>query len=68
MKNAIEIGQRIGSAMARDVMADGLATEWTGLDPQDGDLLTAGGVEPGSAEWVAAEVAAEAEYRRIVGA
>lgn len=66
MTVALETGERIGAAIARDVLADELPTAWTGLDPQDGDQLTAAGVEPGTAEWDAAESAAEGEYRRRV--
>lgn len=30
-----DLGRRIGEAMARDVLAEGMPREWTGLDPQD---------------------------------
>lgn len=33
----------VGRAMARDVIAEGMPREWTGLDPQDADLITAYG-------------------------
>lgn len=64
--NASEIGTRVGKAIARDVVADGLPREWTGLDAQDGDVLTAAGLTPGTAEWAEAEAAAEAAYREAV--
>ena len=37
------IGATIGKAMARDVLAEDMPREWTGLDPQDADELTAAG-------------------------
>jgi hypothetical protein len=40
--NETTIGERIGEAMARDVIADGMSQEWTGLDPQDADQIPAG--------------------------
>jgi hypothetical protein len=36
-----EIGIRIGRAIARDVIADAMPREWTGLDPQDADQIPA---------------------------
>lgn len=65
-ENATQIGQRIGQAIARDVLADDMPREWTGLDAQDGDQLTAAGIEPDSDEWEQAERAAEASYRAAV--
>ena len=38
---AAELGGRIGAAMARDVIADAMPREWTGLDPQDADQIPA---------------------------
>jgi len=35
-------GTKIGRAIARDVIADGMPREWTGLDPQDADQIPAG--------------------------
>lgn len=52
------IGQRIGRAMARDTLADDLPREWAGLSPEDGDQLTAAGIEPDTPEWSEAERAA----------
>ena len=62
MKTTEQIGTKIGQAIARDVLADGLPREWTGLDVQDGDELTAAGIDPGSDDWEAAEAAAKAAY------
>lgn len=62
MTNPIEIGTRIGQAIARSVIADDTAREWTGLDAQDGDQLTAAGIEPNTPEWREAEDAAEKAY------
>ena len=56
------IGATIGKAMARDVLAEDMPREWTGLDPQDADELTAAGVVPGTIQWVEAEGAARAAY------
>lgn len=61
-----DIGRRIGRAIARDVLAEGMPREWTGLDPQDGDQLAAAGIAPRSAEWDAAVAEAELAYREIV--
>lgn len=63
---AAEVGARVGRAIARDVLADGLPREWTGLDPQDGDQLTAAGIEPGTPEWDEAEAAAHEAYQEMV--
>jgi hypothetical protein len=61
--SATEIGTRIGKAVAIDVITEeGYATEWTGLDPQDADLLLAAGYEVGTKEWEEAESAAKSEY------
>ena len=60
------IGRRIGRAIARDVIADDMPREWTGLDPQDGDQLTAAGIAPGTAAWDDAETAARREYLRVI--
>lgn len=35
-------GVRIGEAIARDVVSDGLPRQWSGLDPQDTDQIPAG--------------------------
>ena len=60
--NATEIGTRIGRAIARDVLADDLPREWTGLDAQDGDQLMAAGYRVGTDDWAAAESAAQTAY------
>jgi len=59
---AVQIGRRIGQAIARDVVADDLPRDWTGLDPQDADELTAGDYEPDTPEWAAAEEEARRFY------
>jgi hypothetical protein len=62
-RTATEIGTRIGLAIARDVIANSdLPREWTGIEDQDGDQLTAAGIEPGTQEWAEAEKAAEEAY------
>jgi hypothetical protein len=64
---AVEVGTRVGAAIARDVIRENMPREWTGIDPQDADQITASGIEYGSPEYRAAEEAAETEYRRVVG-
>lgn len=59
---AQDIGTRIGQAIARDTLADKLPREWTGLSDQDGDQLTAAGIEPSSSEWEEAIEAARVAY------
>lgn len=59
-------GERIGQAMARDAIAEDMPRKWTGLDPQDGDQLTAAGIEAGSDEWRMAETAAREAYHSAV--
>jgi len=49
------------------VLADDMPREWTGLDAQDGDQLTAAGIQPGSDDWHAAEEAARAAYMAAIG-
>lgn len=43
------VGTRIGLAIARDVIADDLPREWTGLDAQDVDMIP-DGVDHGEVE------------------
>lgn len=62
MQNSLEVGAFVGRAIARDVIADGMNREWTGLDPQDADQFLAAGIEPNTPEWSAAESAAENAY------
>jgi hypothetical protein len=38
----ISAAERIANAMARDVLAEGMPFEWTGLDPQDADQIPDG--------------------------
>jgi hypothetical protein len=66
LARAVKVGAAVGRTMARDVVADGLPREWTGLDPQDGDRLTAAGIEPGTPEWNEAEEAARVAYEETV--
>lgn len=66
MTTATEIGIKVGKAIARDVIADDMPREWTGLDAQDGDRLTAAGIDLGTPEWSEAEAAAEEAYRNAV--
>lgn len=56
------IGAMIGHAIARDVKAEGMPREWTGLSPEDGDRIVAAGIQPDSAEWAEAEQAAKVAY------
>jgi hypothetical protein len=62
MTTACEICRKVGKAIARDVIADGLPREWTGLDPQDGDQLQSAGIMAGTPEWSEAEEAAREAY------
>jgi hypothetical protein len=50
------LGAAIGRAMARDVLADHMPREWTGLDPQDADRI------PEGMDFDAVEAAAKAAY------
>lgn len=63
---AREVGTRIGRAIARDVLADDMPREWTGLDAQDGDQLTTAGILPHTAAWEWAEQCAKAAYLEAV--
>jgi prephenate dehydrogenase len=62
MSKAIEVGRRIGRAMARDAKAEGMARDWTGLDPQDADVATAAGLVPDDEEWGEMERAARRAF------
>ena len=64
---AMTVGARIGRAIANDVQDEYLPTEWTGLDPQDGDVLTGAGIQPDTTEWEIAERAARDTYQRVIG-
>jgi hypothetical protein len=57
-----EIGNKIGQAIARDVLAEDMPKKWTGLDPQDADVAIAEGFEPDTDEWMEMEAAAKAAY------
>jgi hypothetical protein len=57
-----EIGTRIGKAIARDVIAEDMPREWTGLDPQDADQIP-DGMDRDAVEAVAKEV-----YEREIAA
>jgi hypothetical protein len=41
--------------------------EWTDIDPQDGDQLTAAGIQPDTDEWEIAVSAAKAAYLTALG-
>lgn len=60
--NPQQIGERIGKAIARDTLADGLDREWSGLTAADADQLAAAGIEPHSDDWDAAIEAARLAY------
>jgi hypothetical protein len=57
-------GEQVGRAIARDAIAEGMPLTWTGIDPQDGDVLLSAGLEPDTAQWDAAESAARDEFYR----
>lgn len=63
MSTAKSIGEKIGRAMARDVLAEDMPREWTGLDAQDGDVATGAGLRPGTDEWEEMEQAARRAYK-----
>ena len=42
MTTTREIGERIGRAIARDVLAEDMPHTWSGLDAQDGDQIPDG--------------------------
>lgn len=65
--DATEIGTKVGQAIAKSVISEDMPRQWTGLDAQDGDQLTAAGIEPNTPEWTAAEDAAEKAYREAIG-
>lgn len=62
-----QVGTRVGAAIAHDLAREDMPWGWTGIDPQDADQITAAGYAYGSPEYRRAEVAAEAEYRRLIG-
>ena len=55
-----QVGVRIGRAIARDVIAEAGAREWSGLDPQDADQI------PEGMELAAVEATAKAAYLAAV--
>jgi hypothetical protein len=57
---AEQVGKRIGRAMARDVLAEDMPREWTGLDAQDIDQI------PGGIDFDEVEAAAQKEYALII--
>lgn len=76
---ATEIGQKIGKAIARDVLASEVATrhrdadrsqrmgrDWTGLSDQDADQAIAAGIEQDTPEWDEMVAAARAAYREAL--
>lgn len=59
-EQATEIGTKIGQAIARDVLAEGMPREWTGLDAQDADQI------PEGVDHDAVEAAAENAYLEAI--
>jgi hypothetical protein len=57
----------VGKAIAKDVLREDMPRQWTGLDPQDADQLTAVGLEPRTPEWYEAESIALAIYSGTIG-
>lgn len=55
-----QVGQRIGRAIARDVLAWNWPCEWTGIDPQDGDQI------PEGMDFDRVQEFARVEYQRYV--
>ena len=51
-ETVLSVGTRIGRAIARDVIAEDMPREWTGLDPQDADQIPEG-MDAGAVEAVA---------------
>ena len=51
----VTVGTRIGMAIARDVLAEDMPRDWTGLDPQDADQIPEG-MDTGAVEAVARRV------------
>jgi hypothetical protein len=62
------VGEKVGRAIARDAIdlfkSEGMPLTWTGIDPQDGDVLLSAGLEPDTPQWEAAENAARDEFYR----
>ena len=52
----------VGRAIARSTREDHLSRKWTGLDPEDGDVLMRAGLRGGTKEWREAEEVARAVY------
>ena len=55
MEQAVEAGRAVGRAIARDVIAEDMPREWTGLDAQDGDQLTSAGIDPGTTAYAVSD-------------
>ena len=62
MTIARHIGRRIGLAVAEDTIAEKMPRNWTGIDPQDGDILIQAGIRPGTPEWEDSERTARATF------
>jgi hypothetical protein len=60
-----QVGEKIGLAIARDVIADDMPHEWDGLDGQDGDQAVAAGIHFGP-DWEAMESAAKTAYLQAI--
>ena len=63
---ARKVGTCVGRAIARDVLAHFMPHEWTGLTAQDGDQLTAAGLELNTDAWRLAERCAEDAYWALI--
>lgn len=57
--HARRVGERVGRAMAEDVV-------WGGLDPQDAEELLSAGLRPGTEEWRVALEAARDVYQQVI--
>ncbi len=60
-----KLGELIGRAIARDVIAEKMPSEWSGLDPQDADLIPSDLSEP-MVEIIAAK--AKLAYKQALSA
>ena len=63
---AARVGLEVGRSIAKDAIAGGMSREWTGLDDQDGDRITAAGIEFESRAWDVAEEAAAMAFREAL--
>lgn len=62
----IAAAKKVGAAIARDVLAEkSMDMDWTGIDAQDGDILTAA-IDANSDAWGEAEEVAHATYDETI--